>query len=100
MTVEVYLSAYDGNIIKQFIDINSVFAQQFALSNYQNAGKRSRWFASLRPEGPEARKPPQGIPVGGPKGRRKLQVRRNEVSAVQFASVYYIKFVKFAEHFA
>ena len=34
---------------------------------------------------------------GGPKGRRKPQVRRNEVSAVEFASVYYIKFVKLAK---
>ena len=34
---------------------------------------------------------------GGPKGRRKPQVLRNEVCAVEFASVYYIKFVKFAK---
>ena len=53
-------------------------------SDYQNAGKRSRWFCERSEQN----------------HRRGAAARRaagNEVSEVEFASVYYIKFVKFAK---
>ena len=89
-----YVLCYASPCIQIFRSVAFIVFVYQRVEKTWNCLWSKRWQAFAVVLRAKRAKPPQG---GGPKGRRKPQVRRNEVSAVEFASVYYIKFVKFAK---